>query len=229
MKADSILATIGNTPHVRVNRLFDPRVEVWFKQERANPGGSIKDRIALAMIEDAEARGILEPGLRHHRADLGQHRDRPRPRLRREGLPPDPDDARVDVDRAPQADDRLRRGARADAARAGHEGRDRPGQRAGGRDPGRLDPDAVREPGEPGRPPPDDRGGDPARLPRRPRLRRHRRRDRRPHHRRRRGPQAALAERSRCTRSSRRSRRCCPAARTRRTRSRGSAPGSSRA
>src|SRR5512134_2551816 len=61
MKADSILATIGDTPHVRVNRLFDPRVEVWFKQERANPGGSIKDRIALAMVEDAEARGILGP------------------------------------------------------------------------------------------------------------------------------------------------------------------------
>jgi cysteine synthase len=62
MQADSILATIGNTPHVRVNRLFDPRVEVWFKMERANPGGSIKDRIALAMIEDAEERGILGPG-----------------------------------------------------------------------------------------------------------------------------------------------------------------------
>jgi cysteine synthase A len=59
VKVDSILATIGDTPHIRVNRLFDPRVEVWFKQERANPGGSIKDRIALSMIEDAEARGIL--------------------------------------------------------------------------------------------------------------------------------------------------------------------------
>ncbi len=62
MKAQNILATIGNTPHIRVNRLFDPRVEVWFKMERANPGGSIKDRIALAMIEDAEAAGILGPG-----------------------------------------------------------------------------------------------------------------------------------------------------------------------
>ena len=61
MPFDSILATIGNTPHVRVNRLFDPRVTVWFKLERANPGGSIKDRIALAMIEDAEQRGILGP------------------------------------------------------------------------------------------------------------------------------------------------------------------------
>jgi cysteine synthase A len=62
MKAQTILATIGNTPHIRVNRLFDPRVEVWFKMERANPGGSIKDRIALAMIEDAEAAGIIGPG-----------------------------------------------------------------------------------------------------------------------------------------------------------------------
>jgi len=61
MPFDSILATVGNTPHVRVNRLFDPRVSVWLKLERANPGGSIKDRIALAMIEDAEQRGILGP------------------------------------------------------------------------------------------------------------------------------------------------------------------------
>ena len=62
MKAQSILETVGNTPHVRISRLFDPRVEVWMKLERANPGGSIKDRIALAMIEDAEARGVIGPG-----------------------------------------------------------------------------------------------------------------------------------------------------------------------
>jgi cysteine synthase A len=59
MKANNILQTIGNTPHVRLNRLFPSRVEVWTKLERANPGGSIKDRIALSMIEDAEARGVL--------------------------------------------------------------------------------------------------------------------------------------------------------------------------
>lgn len=59
MKAANILQTIGNTPHVRLNRLFPSRVEVWVKLERANPGGSIKDRIALSMIEDAEARGVL--------------------------------------------------------------------------------------------------------------------------------------------------------------------------
>jgi cysteine synthase len=62
MRANSILETVGNTPHVRIRRLFDPRVEVWMKLERANPGGSIKDRIALAMIEDAEAKGIIGPG-----------------------------------------------------------------------------------------------------------------------------------------------------------------------
>ena len=56
---DSVLETIGNTPHVRINKLFDPRVTVWTKMERANPGGSVKDRIGLAMIEDAEQRGIL--------------------------------------------------------------------------------------------------------------------------------------------------------------------------
>ncbi|MGH6746939.1 cysteine synthase [Novosphingobium sp. PhB57] len=61
MKADSILATIGNTPHIRLSRLF-PDHEVWVKAERTNPGGSIKDRIALAMVEAAEADGTLKPG-----------------------------------------------------------------------------------------------------------------------------------------------------------------------
>lgn len=61
MKFDSILATIGQTPHVRVSRLF-PDHDVWIKSERANPGGSIKDRIGLAMIEDAERSGALKPG-----------------------------------------------------------------------------------------------------------------------------------------------------------------------
>jgi cysteine synthase A len=61
MKANTILDTIGNTPHIRLQRLF-PGNEVWIKSERANPGGSIKDRIALAMIEAAEASGELQPG-----------------------------------------------------------------------------------------------------------------------------------------------------------------------
>ena len=61
MKANNILETIGNTPHVRINKLFAPNThEVWMKMERANPGGSIKDRIGLAMIEDAERKGILK-------------------------------------------------------------------------------------------------------------------------------------------------------------------------
>ncbi len=66
MKADTILATIGNTPHIRIQRLFGnlakPGQQVWIKSERANPGGSIKDRIALAMVEDAEKSGALKPG-----------------------------------------------------------------------------------------------------------------------------------------------------------------------
>ena len=61
MKADNVLATIGNTPHIRMQRLFGS-AEVWIKSERSNPGGSIKDRIALTMIEDAERSGRLQPG-----------------------------------------------------------------------------------------------------------------------------------------------------------------------
>jgi cysteine synthase A len=61
MRADNVLATIGQTPHIRINRLFGG-ANVWIKSERGNPGGSIKDRIALAMVEDAEKRGVLQPG-----------------------------------------------------------------------------------------------------------------------------------------------------------------------
>ena len=61
MKADTILQTIGNTPHIRLSKLF-PDHEVWVKSEKSNPGGSIKDRIALAMIEKAEKDGHLKPG-----------------------------------------------------------------------------------------------------------------------------------------------------------------------
>ena len=60
MKAQNILETIGNTPHVKLNRLFPANVNVWMKFERANPGGSIKDRIGLSMIEDAERKGVLK-------------------------------------------------------------------------------------------------------------------------------------------------------------------------
>ena len=62
MKAHSILDTIGHTPHVRIQRLFGTGANVWIKSERSNPGGSIKDRIALAMVEAAEQSGALKPG-----------------------------------------------------------------------------------------------------------------------------------------------------------------------
>ncbi len=62
MKADNVLQTIGNTPHIRINRLFGTTHQVYVKSERSNPGGSIKDRIALAMVEAAEKSGELKPG-----------------------------------------------------------------------------------------------------------------------------------------------------------------------
>jgi cysteine synthase A len=62
MKAANVLETIGNTPHIRINRMFGDKAEVWMKSERSNPGGSIKDRIGLAMIEEAERSGKLKPG-----------------------------------------------------------------------------------------------------------------------------------------------------------------------
>jgi cysteine synthase len=61
MKANSILETIGNTPHIKINRLFGSDYSVWVKLEKANPGASIKDRIALSMIDDAEKKGLLKP------------------------------------------------------------------------------------------------------------------------------------------------------------------------
>ena len=62
MKADNVLNLIGNTPHVRINKLFGNDFQVWIKLEKENPGGSIKDRIALSMVEDAEKNGSLKPG-----------------------------------------------------------------------------------------------------------------------------------------------------------------------
>ena len=62
MKANTVLDTIGHTPHIRMQRLFGNSHQVWIKSERTNPGGSIKDRIALAMVEDAEKSGALKPG-----------------------------------------------------------------------------------------------------------------------------------------------------------------------
>ena len=62
MRADTVLQTIGQTPHIRMQRLFGSTHSVWIKSERSNPGGSIKDRIALSMVEAAEASGQLKPG-----------------------------------------------------------------------------------------------------------------------------------------------------------------------
>ena len=63
MKANNILETIGNTTHLKINRLYPEEYEVWIKLERENPGGSIKDRIAMNMVEDAENKGLLKPGM----------------------------------------------------------------------------------------------------------------------------------------------------------------------
>lgn len=62
MKVENVLQTIGNTPHVKINRLYDTGAEIYIKLEKANPGGSIKDRIALSMVEDAEKKGLLKKG-----------------------------------------------------------------------------------------------------------------------------------------------------------------------
>jgi len=99
-KANNILETIGNTAELRINKLFDPRVEVWVKLERQNPGGSIKDRIrAVDDRRRGEARSP-QAGQRHRRADLGQYRGWARPRRRRQGLQAHPRHARaVSVER----------------------------------------------------------------------------------------------------------------------------------
>ena len=164
------------------------------KAERANPGGSIKDRIGLSMIEDAERRGVLGPGQHDRRADVGQHRHRAGDGRRRQGLPADPRHARVDVDRAPPPDGRLRRAARADAARDGHEGRDRACRRSSSREThGAWMPQQFENPANIEVHRHATAAGDPARLPRGRRLPDHRRRHRRPHHRRQRGAQGALS------------------------------------
>ena len=111
MLANDVLHTIGNTPHIRINRLFGKTHNVYVKSERANPGGSIKDRIAVAMIEAAEAAGALKPGCDDRRADLGQHRRRPGDGGRGQGLQADPGDARQHERRAPPPDAGLRRDA----------------------------------------------------------------------------------------------------------------------
>ena len=111
MRADNVLQTIGNTPQIRINRLFGNSHQVWIKSERSNPGGSIKDRTALAMVEAAERSDVLQPGgtiieptsgntgvgqmcIRDsHRAHLWQHRGRAGAGGRSQGLQTDFGDA----------------------------------------------------------------------------------------------------------------------------------------
>ena len=103
MKANSVLETIGRTPHIRLRRLF-PDAEVWVKSERGNPGGSIKDRIALAMVEAAEADGRLQPGGVIIEPTSGNTGIGLAMVGAGEGIPGHPCDAGFDVDRAPAAD-----------------------------------------------------------------------------------------------------------------------------
>jgi cysteine synthase A len=127
MLANDVLHTIGNTPHIRINRLFGSSHNVYVKSERSNPGGSIKDRIAVAMVEAAEASGALKPA----------RRSSSRPRATRESAwrwsAPSratrrPRHARQHERRAAPPDARLRRPLRADAAREGRQRRDRAAQ-----------------------------------------------------------------------------------------------------
>ena len=106
---DSILGTIGNTPVVRINRLAPAGTTIYVKCEAFNPMSSVKDRLAIAMIEDAERRGVLKPGTDRHRADVRQHGDRPRDGLRGEGLPLRRDHGRLVLGGAAEADEGARR------------------------------------------------------------------------------------------------------------------------
>ena len=156
MRAETILETIGNTPHVRIRRLFDPRVEVWMKLERANPGGSIKDRIALAMIEDAEARGVIGPGSvivepTSGNTGIGLAMVAAVKGYRLILVMPES----MSVERR-QDHGGVRRRAGAHAARARHEGIHRARHGAAEGDAAELDAPAVREPVEHRRAPADD-------------------------------------------------------------------------
>ena len=116
MKLQNILNGIGGTGHVRINRLFDDRHEVWMKLERDNPGGSIKDRIALSMIKDAEQMGLLTPDTVIVEPTSGNTGIGLAMVAAVKGYKADPGHARNDVDReTPPAGD-LRRPIRADAA-----------------------------------------------------------------------------------------------------------------
>ena len=148
MLANDVLHTIGNTPHIRINRLFGTSHSVYVKSERANPGGSIKDRIALSMVEAAEASGALQARRDDRRADLRQHRRRPGDGRRGQGLPlilVMPDSMSVERRRL-----MLAYGATfvLTPREKGMNGSIAQGARDRRRDAGRLDAAAVRQPGQ---------------------------------------------------------------------------------
>ena len=163
---NSILETIGNTPVVRLNRVAPKHVEMYVKIEAFNPASSVKDRLALAIIDDAERRGTIKPGPDGRRGDVGQYRHRARDGLRRQGLSVRRDHGRDLLGRAAQDHAGVRRQG---DPHAGGGARHRHGApRRGAREAPRLVPRAaVPEPREPGLSPPDDGAGDPAGLRRR--------------------------------------------------------------
>ena len=131
---DTITDLIGSTPLLKLNRFAAAEnlgAEVYAKLEYFNPAGSVKDRIAYAMIDRRREERRAQARLRHHRADQRQHRHRPCRRRRRARLPHHHRHARDHERRAPPADEGLRRGAGAHRGRQGHEGRHCQGTGAG--------------------------------------------------------------------------------------------------
>ena len=225
---DSILGTIGNTPVVRINRLAPAGRTIYVKCEAFNPLGSVKDRLAIALIEDAERRGILKPGQTVVEATSGNTGIAPRDGLRCEGVPVRRDDGRLVLGRAAEADEGARREG---GSQPGREPRIRDGREGrGAREEERLVPAGpVREPRQPRVPPEHHRARDPARLRREaPRLLRHRHRNGRDAHRRRRDPEGGPARRQGRRSPSPPAHRWCRRASGRRTRSRAGRRTSSR-
>ena len=101
---DSVVDTIGDTPCMRINRLAPDSVDLYVKAEFFNPAASVKDRLAISIIEEAERSGAFKPGPDGRRSDERQHRHRPGHGLRRQGLPVGRDDGGQLLDRAAQAD-----------------------------------------------------------------------------------------------------------------------------
>ncbi len=160
---DSITETIGATPLVRIHRMAKQagaKADILAKCEFFNPLASVKDRIGVSMIDAAEAAGRIKPGTVLVEPTSGQYRHRARLCLRRQRLPPDPDDARQHVGRAAQDAAAARRRARADPGGAGHEGRHRQGRGDRQIAARRVHPAAIPEPGQPRDPPPHHRRGD---------------------------------------------------------------------